>query len=322
MIRRALTLIELLVTMVIIAIISAAILGTASSAMENARRSRTETLITRINGLIMEKFDTYSNRRVDAHPDFATSIEQSFTGSDVGMAKADVRLLALRELMKFEMPDRWSDVLADPKMLAIRPSAVEYDRAIRNDMTADLETINRFQGAECLYLTVMYRTGDGEARTLFSSQDIGDKDGDGAKEFHDGWGNPISWVRWPQAFTKSLLMTGNELTDHDPFDIYNRDVKDSTGPTDYQMPSPGTRNVPQIMNEPTTLAGLRDDYGAFRLVPLIYSVGADGASDINTGGEGDLGLNPYHPEARVGEPMDTNDDGDENWRDNLTNHLQ
>ena len=39
--RRGITLIELLITMTIIAIISAAILGTASAAMENARRSRT-----------------------------------------------------------------------------------------------------------------------------------------------------------------------------------------------------------------------------------------------------------------------------------------
>ena len=30
---------------------------------------------------------------------------------------------------------------------------------------------------------IMLATGDGEARTLFSSQDIGDTDGDGAPKF-------------------------------------------------------------------------------------------------------------------------------------------
>ena len=46
-------------------------------------------------------------------------------------------------------------------------------------------------------LVIMNATGDGEARTLFSKQDIGDVDEDGAPEFIDGWGNPIGWIRWP-----------------------------------------------------------------------------------------------------------------------------
>ena len=47
--QRGVTLVELLITMVIISIISAAILGTASAALESARRSRTRTMVTRIH---------------------------------------------------------------------------------------------------------------------------------------------------------------------------------------------------------------------------------------------------------------------------------
>jgi prepilin-type N-terminal cleavage/methylation domain-containing protein len=62
----AFTLIELLITMTIIAIISAAILGTASAAMEAGRRSRTESLITKINGLLLERWDSRRARDVNS----------------------------------------------------------------------------------------------------------------------------------------------------------------------------------------------------------------------------------------------------------------
>src|SRR4051812_6764502 len=64
--RPALTLVELLITMTIMAIITAAILGTASAAMESAHRSRTRQTIHKIHSLIMERLESYSTRRVDS----------------------------------------------------------------------------------------------------------------------------------------------------------------------------------------------------------------------------------------------------------------
>ena len=61
---RGITLIELLITMTIIAIISALIMGTAASAIENAREKRTQALIAKIHTLIMERYASYGTRRV------------------------------------------------------------------------------------------------------------------------------------------------------------------------------------------------------------------------------------------------------------------
>src|SRR5262249_21690200 len=99
--------------------------------------------------------------------------------------------------------------------------------------------------------------GDGEARTLFLESSIGDTDGDGAPEFLDGWGHPISFLRWAPGFDSPLQQNAISLgtptsaawlqaatTGHDPFDLF------------------------------------RVDPAAFRLVPLIYSGGRDESTGL------------------------------------------
>jgi prepilin-type N-terminal cleavage/methylation domain-containing protein len=329
---RGVTLIELLVTMAIIAIISTAILGTARGAMENARRSRTRATIAKIHGLIMDHWDTYANRRVDVNPTIVQAIDQwafapnldnqqrSMRNAWRGQMMADARLLALRELMKMEMPDRWSDVINqglptgglqqpnDPDILAATPAlARTYFRFLRTaEDNTDEDTVIQNQQAECLYLTVIYATGDGEARTMFPNQDIGDTDDDGAPEFLDGWGRPIRWRRWapgfglsdpsdtfeaqrrPTGYRANSLMTGDGDKDHDPFDILHRDspsVTESVTPPNLPAPRldlyPGALQIHvRDMRERNQRALNDPRLTAFRLVPLIYSCGPDGEDDL------------------------------------------
>ncbi len=169
-----------------------------------------------------------------------------------GLYLADARLLALRELMKLEMPDRWSDVVnsslqwpvpAQPGpvtyVLAAPPALTQrYFQQLQSLTTDDVNVVESNQGAECLYMIVMNATGDGEARTLFTDQDIGDTDGDGAPEFLDGWGRPIQFIRWPAGFVgESDFMTGDGASDHDPFDLYRRDSPTVTQPPANDYPS-------------------------------------------------------------------------------------
>jgi prepilin-type N-terminal cleavage/methylation domain-containing protein len=344
--RSAFTLIELLVTMVIIAIISAAILGTAASAFENARRSRTQALVTKISGLILERWDSYAERRADVSQQIIEAIDFKYQSKDItgiqrGQMLADARLLARRELMKFEMPDRWSDVANAtvpttatapnvPYILASPPPSLStvYFRHMQEVKDHDEFLTN--QQAECLYLTVMYATGDGEARSLFNSQDIGDVDGDGAPEFIDGWGQPIRWLRWAAGFTPhSPLLTGDAEGDHDPFDVWKRDSP--TAP--YPMPSTQQKYPPElwfhvdkiIQRNRAAVNSNRPELLAYRIIPLVYSLGPDGESDVVIGEEGKLdepvGLDPYAvnelDDFQLGE---TFPDGDA-WRDNITNHI-
>src|SRR5690606_39906930 len=108
-----------------------------------------------------------------------------------------------------------------------------------NSLTGDpntAEVITDNQGAECLYMIVMYATANGEARGLFNENQIGDVDGDGAPEFLDGWGRPINFLRWAPGFESDLQLNANELEvqgidqwiaqadgHHDPLDMYRAD---------------------------------------------------------------------------------------------------
>jgi prepilin-type N-terminal cleavage/methylation domain-containing protein len=336
-IRSGVTLIELLITMTIMAIIAAAILGTAAAAIEGAREKRTQSLITKIHTLLMEHLSTYETRRVEISRAHLDALEQrlqlgQITPTERGQMLADLRLLGLRELMKYEMPDRWSDALGTelgntpvvPVFLAARPPLAEA--YIRRSLTATADN----QGAECLYLTIMSATGDGEARTLFSKQDIGDTDSDGAPEFVDAWGNPIEYLRWAPGFaSRSQLMTGDGNGDHDPFDVYRRDDPNA-------VPVSTARYAGILVNY---VASLKDQHLAFRLVPLVFSAGPDGEYDIITArekvvsrvGTNEVGLNPFYVDTALtppvvggtpygfGMPLLT-DDAD-TTKDHITNHL-
>jgi prepilin-type N-terminal cleavage/methylation domain-containing protein len=210
-----------------------------------------------------------------------------------GQALAEARLYAMRELMLMEVPDRWSDIVlrdvgapgvgdddpgspldaglakapfylngrTDLANVYLRRYAGLVNRM--NSITGAVNTagdIKRNQGAECLYMFITLACADGEARSLFKEADIGDSDGDGAPEFLDGWGHPISFLRWAPGFDSQIQLNANNLQstdntlptywrtaaakDHDPFDVFRRDLF------------------------------------AYRLVPLIYSPGRDESSGL------------------------------------------
>ncbi|WP_442482443.1 type II secretion system protein [Aeoliella sp. SH292] len=318
--RSGFTLVELLIVISIIAILSAMLLGVAATSAEQARGSRSKSMVAKINSLVMQQYDTYKDRRAP--------VKSSLQGKR-SIDQAKYRLSALRELMKMEMPDRWSDVLlgqvpSDPKNATFRdpdflapnegstfkgptPIIETYRRQYFAMANANVsrDDILANESAECLYLFVMHATSDGEARGLFNESSIGDTDGDGAYEFLDGWGNPISFIRWPAGFDSSKqnnvpalnkLVSAGETNkvveaiavDHDPFDMFRVD----------SYPNPSN-------------TGPR----GFRLMPLIYSLGSDEASGLQEAPNYVAIADPYaSPSGYLGESI-----SDESV-DNITNH--
>ena len=256
------TIVELLVVMTIIAMLAGIVLGALQAAREKARKTRTRTMIVKLNSVVMARYNEYRTRRVPL----------STSGLAPPVA-AWARLQAIRDLMRMEMPERWNDVRFDPLIPSMaRPALSE---AFLRRHNAGPPT-NDYGGAECLY---MFVTSDNEDREKFNEEDIGDADGDGYLEFHDGWGNPIYFLRWAPAFGDSDIQP-NVLThsqieaavpwdnpavvsqkdavaeaDHDPFDLVKRDMWDPNDPNDYPR--------------------------GWRLLPLIVSAGPDGIYDLN-----------------------------------------
>ncbi len=87
---RGVTLIELLITIMIISILAAAVLGVAAVAGETAREAKTRSIISRIHTLLMEQYDTYTNRRVKLRQKVIEAINNlpsSYRASDRGQTQ-------------------------------------------------------------------------------------------------------------------------------------------------------------------------------------------------------------------------------------------
>lgn len=222
--RNGFTLVELLITISIIGIMSSMVLFAMFSAQETARAQKTRMMITKLNSIIMQRWDGYRTKRVPL----------TFTNTELNNAPlmAMNRIDCLRDLMRMEIPDRWSDVLDGPATPFSRPPADKIARpsvsqAYLNKYVAivgnptwpptptaplTVDMIFSNQGAECLYMIVMESLAqEGDSRDLFKAGDIGDVDGDGFPEFLDAWKQPIEFIRWAPGY-QSPLQTPIKVT--------------------------------------------------------------------------------------------------------------
>jgi len=344
--RRGFTLVEMLVTVTVIGIIVAMALGALMNAQETAREQRTRSLISKLHTQIMFRWESYQTRRIPMKP-----IDLS---SETPAAYAAKRLQAQRELMRLELPERWSDVTdpanpGDPVRLT--PNLTEYPalaesylRRYNSNMVngTPFQPTVEFEDAECLYMIITMGHDDAMSGTRLSASDVADTDQDGMPEFVDGWRRPIRFLRWAPGFLAGPpypwqssptapppgmngnedvaitdLQTGNWQDDHDPFDPLKLD-------------SPGSAVLPAALSN--------DPWRGYRLTPLIYSMGSDGVGGIARADTGvtldysamaPLPNDPYTKSAdssgnpidrMMGSPFDEGNDGTYEHVDNITNH--
>lgn len=211
--RAAFTLVELLVTMVIVAILASLTLAGLGGVRQRAKADKTRNTIRKIDAVIRPMYDSYRNRRV-------TSAAAGSTARNYYQM-----LLDKRKLVTYEMPDQWGDVprpqdltgsSLDPKF---KTTAVRAYAQIRPSNPDPKPT---FSSAECLYM-ILERAGyEPDALEFFRSDEIGDVDKDGKNEFLDGWGRPIAFLRWAPGFT-SPIQQPDPVNAHDPLDPTGRD---------------------------------------------------------------------------------------------------
>jgi hypothetical protein len=128
-----------------------------------------------------------------------------------------MRLTALRDLMRMELPDRKNDVVFPPcdyhpdPTIGLSMSPPSLWNSYRRRTWRNLGTTSgsfggwteQHQGAECLYLILStIRDGDKAALDYFTADEIGDTDGDLMPEILDGWGSPIEFIRWPAGYVE------------------------------------------------------------------------------------------------------------------------
>ncbi|MGD9724261.1 MAG: type II secretion system protein [Pirellulales bacterium] len=221
---QAFTLIELLITILVIAMLAGMMLVMFYRAQESARAQRTHALVTKLDAIIKGKWEDYKTRRVPITVP---------PGTQPPVA-ARLRLDGLRDLMRWELPERYTDLVqvsttfplvvnpAAPATISpvanwpyssdpIKPPALAsaYVRRMQAAAAAGTVPTVDHQGAEMLYLIVMAGVADdSDARDVFKTDGAGDTDSDGMLEFLDGWGRPIQFLRWAPGFLSELSVVG------------------------------------------------------------------------------------------------------------------
>src|SRR4051794_34995278 len=162
--RRGFTLTELLIVMMILGIMMGLALSGMAGAIDLAREQRTRAIISKLDQLIMERYESYRTRSVPL-PQYLRNQTAA-----TPYAGARMRLNALRELMRMELPDCMTDIIdfrTNPPSLratasGIAPAALQRTyyrmmvRAVGGNPAnlVNLQTTSSFEGSECLYMII------------------------------------------------------------------------------------------------------------------------------------------------------------------------
>ena len=230
--RRSFTLTELMIVTAIITVLASSTLFALFGVVEQAKEKRTQAQVLKIHALVMQRWETYRSRKIPILiPPRA----------DIGV-RAAVRLHAIRDLMRMELPDRITDLQITPapfpnpdqtravfSSLVVRPPALWQNYRRRVGFNRNLPPVNNWpavttippnfswsishQQAECLYLILAaMQDGDTTALDYFKESEIADTDEDGMPEIVDAWGRPIQFLRWAPGFA-TTAGPDNEIAD-------------------------------------------------------------------------------------------------------------
>jgi prepilin-type N-terminal cleavage/methylation domain-containing protein len=240
--HRGMTLIELMVVLVILSILSSLMLAGLLGARERSKQVKTVSTIRKLSELILPYYEEYETRRPDLDPTAVSRIAADGSKANRELL-ATYKRIALRRLMALELPDRTVDVDISPFPLDLDGKGtplVEIPPVTR--LYKALIGVNSgVQSSDLLHMIVTRGVvADPDIVMHFRDDEVADQNGNGLKEFIDGWGKPIRFKRWPVGFASPLQPITASLSDVDPLVSTN----------------------------------------GHRLLPLIYSAGRDKSYDI------------------------------------------
>lgn len=261
------TLVELLVSLVIVSILATISMAGLSTARLAARKAKTQATIRKISEIILPYYEQYETRRP------AIGNASALAALPNGRTHlTDAKQTAIRRLMALELPERASDFRDAftttsgtflPFNFAVTygsvtvplgdvPPAARRYHALTDPIIA---AGSQPTSSELLHLIVTRGpVADPDIISHFRDDEVRDTNGNGLPEFVDGWNKPIAFRRWPVGFASPMQ----------PIDGTLRSIE-------------------------TLVSG-----NGHRLVPLIFSAGPDGGYDIVQEPKGSAALS-YRP---------------------------
>jgi prepilin-type N-terminal cleavage/methylation domain-containing protein len=250
------TLIELLVSLVIVSILATITMAGLSTARTSARKAKTQATIRKISEVILPYYEQYETRRpVIGNSSAVAALANGRT------YLTDAKQTAIRRLMALELPERASDfrdvftapspaldlpygtgaASATVRLSEVPPAARRYFALTRKQEVDGSFTFINPTSSELLHLIVTRGpVADPDIIAHFRDDEVRDTNGNGLPEFVDGWNKPIAFRRWPVGFDSPMQTIDGSL----------RSIE-------------------------TLISG-----NGHRLVPLIFSAGPDGGYDI------------------------------------------
>ena len=303
--RGAFTLVELLVAISIIVVLASLTMVAMRGAQQDVLESKTRSTIAKIHEVLASKWEGYLSRPLPLKLPTVAFQADPATGQRAlsGREMARLRLSAIRDLMRMEMPDRVTDLRRPTPLVAKlfegNPTSPAINFSITVPIPATLRRLNEIAtptltannfNAELLYFLVANTSyQNSSALEVFRPSEIGDTDSDNMLEFIDAWGKPIQWIRWPAGLDGGAS----------PFDLDDPFVSNAAGGETSKDPlDPLSADLYFDPDFQPKNALTRPGAGLF---PLIYSLGPDGASGIQEA-LADLGLQPQSPVGPLASP--------------------
>lgn len=237
---RGFTLVELVVVLVIISILASLSLAGMGSLRQRAKIDKTTSTIRKLHEIVWPLVGGIYTRRLAAPSTMTYFSPPAGIASNPKRWEAWRRRELIRRQQIMEMPETWNEVadinpatggyvLPVPVCAALtEPPNTPFDlvtgslnfnapvRAFtaRKNAVSSHPRRDDYASAECLFMIVGFSGEPGILETFHASE-IGDKDGDGAPEFHDAWGKPILFMRWAPGISYSQIQQADPSTNPD-----------------------------------------------------------------------------------------------------------
>ena len=188
--RGGFTMVELLVVIGLILFLMSISIVAMGSAIGIARQRATQATLLKIHGLMQQRIDAFNRAMERTNLDPAIKkLQRDLRNYSPPLFPPDnaLEVMARKQIFQTRFPQNFVE-----KNLALAPpTGITYVVANHQQVT---------ESSALMYWILTSSEVYGIApvdESEFSSSEVRDTDGDGLREFVDGWGRPLRFYRWP-----------------------------------------------------------------------------------------------------------------------------